>query len=247
MSFADTLPSSATASPLAPATETGALGVYQLKRLWSRTMAGRQGRFPPATMHDRHLDNLVVHAIGLGLEQTAAYLGLSRTDFRSVRALDRYDYGRHRTGTRGAHQRRGDRRRNAAREPARTRGRRGERPRANRSRSRVLGTSTATSCCTTPFRRPRARRRRRRCGSISAPVRTIRRRGIAAATTASWCNISSTRRLRRHSPLAAHPQGLCAVMGHGRSVGDHRPRRFQSARTRRISCFRARICIGMSA
>ncbi|MGC2590455.1 MAG: hypothetical protein WA425_00885, partial [Xanthobacteraceae bacterium] len=83
MSFTDTLPSPAIASPLAPATETGALGVYQLKRLWSRTMAGRQGRFPPATMHDRHLDNLVVHAIGLGLEQTAAYLGRTAPTFEA--------------------------------------------------------------------------------------------------------------------------------------------------------------------
>ena len=87
MSLTDTLPSPASpaagASPLAPATETGALGVYQLKRLWSRTMAGRQGHFPPTTMHDRHLDNLVVHAIGLGLEQTAAYLGQAAPDFET--------------------------------------------------------------------------------------------------------------------------------------------------------------------
>ena len=88
MSLTDTLPSPGIASPaiassLATATETGALGVYQLKRLWSRTMAGRQGRFPPTTLHDRHLDNLVVHAIGLGLEQTAAYLGRSAPTFEA--------------------------------------------------------------------------------------------------------------------------------------------------------------------
>ncbi|MGA9429022.1 MAG: hypothetical protein WBV65_05755, partial [Xanthobacteraceae bacterium] len=68
---------------MAPATETGALGVYQLKRLWSRAKAARQGRFPPTTMHDRHLDNLVVHAIGVGLEQTAAYLGQAAPDFET--------------------------------------------------------------------------------------------------------------------------------------------------------------------
>jgi len=88
VSLTDTLPSPGIASPaiassLATATETGALGVYQLKRLWSRTMAGRQGRFPPTTLHDRHLDNLVVHAIGLGLEQTAAYLGRSAPTFEA--------------------------------------------------------------------------------------------------------------------------------------------------------------------
>lgn len=83
MSLTDTLPSPTVASSLAPATETGALGVYQLKRLWSRTMAGRRGHFPPTIMHDRHLDNLVVHAIGVGLEQTAAYLGQAAPDFET--------------------------------------------------------------------------------------------------------------------------------------------------------------------
>ncbi len=63
------------ASPdLAPATATGALGIYQLKRLWSRAMAARLGRSAPATMHDRHLDYLVIHASGVGLEQAMQYL-----------------------------------------------------------------------------------------------------------------------------------------------------------------------------
>ncbi len=65
----------AAAPELAAATEVGALGLYQLKRLWSRSLAARQGRAPPAAMHDRHLDTLVVHASGLGLEQTVHYLG----------------------------------------------------------------------------------------------------------------------------------------------------------------------------
>ncbi len=59
---------------LAPATATGALGIYQLKRLWSRAMVARQGRSAPATMHDRHLDYLVIHASGIGLEQAMNYL-----------------------------------------------------------------------------------------------------------------------------------------------------------------------------
>ncbi len=83
MSLTDTLPAPTVASSLAPATETGALGVYQLKRMWSRTMAGRQGRFSPTTMHERHLDTLVVHAIGLGLDQTAAYLGGAAPSFEA--------------------------------------------------------------------------------------------------------------------------------------------------------------------
>jgi hypothetical protein len=65
----------ARAPELAAATEVGALGLYQLKRLWSRSLAARQGRSPPATMHDRHLDMLVIHASGLGLEQAVNYLG----------------------------------------------------------------------------------------------------------------------------------------------------------------------------
>jgi ectoine hydroxylase-related dioxygenase (phytanoyl-CoA dioxygenase family) len=72
-----------TTSELAPATETGALGVYHLKRMWSRVMAGRQRRFPPATMHERHLDKLVIHAIGLGLEQAAAHLSGAAQDFEA--------------------------------------------------------------------------------------------------------------------------------------------------------------------
>ncbi len=66
---------------LADATEVGSLGIYQLKRYWSCTMAGRQGRFLPTDQHDRHLDHLVIHATGLGLEQTASYLGANEPTF----------------------------------------------------------------------------------------------------------------------------------------------------------------------
>jgi hypothetical protein len=66
---------------LAPARETGALGICQLKRLWSRTVATRQGRAWPTTRHDRHLDHLVIHASGLGLEQTLSYLGRQAPSF----------------------------------------------------------------------------------------------------------------------------------------------------------------------
>jgi hypothetical protein len=69
------------APSLAPATETGTLGIYQLKRLWSRNMAARAGRNWPTTLHDRHLDHLVIHASGLGLEQTASFLGQEAPSF----------------------------------------------------------------------------------------------------------------------------------------------------------------------
>ena len=59
--------------PLAEPAETGALGVFQLKRLWSRKLAAMQGCAQPASLHDDHLDYLVTHAAGLGLEQIAEY------------------------------------------------------------------------------------------------------------------------------------------------------------------------------
>ena len=67
--------------PLADAIETGALGIFQLKRLWSRRLAALHGRPLPARAHDRHLDYLVVHACGLGLEQANDYLGLTAPSF----------------------------------------------------------------------------------------------------------------------------------------------------------------------
>src|ERR1700689_1943293 len=84
MTLADVAPATSLVSPvtsLAPATETGALGLYQLKRLWSRSMAARAGRYLPTTLHDRHLDHLVIHASGLGLEQTVSFLGQEAPSF----------------------------------------------------------------------------------------------------------------------------------------------------------------------
>src|SRR6201989_1882304 len=72
-----TLLESATRSvpALADTTETGALGVYHLKRLWSRMMAARAGGSGRPAQRDRQFDTLVIHALGLGLEQTLDYLG----------------------------------------------------------------------------------------------------------------------------------------------------------------------------
>lgn len=77
MSLMETVP----APQLAAAAEIGALGIRQLKRLWSRSLATRQGRAPPAGIDERHLDNLVIHACGLGLEQTYNYLGRAAPGF----------------------------------------------------------------------------------------------------------------------------------------------------------------------
>jgi hypothetical protein len=81
MTAAAKLHAAMTCPPLAAATETGALGLYQLKRLWSRSMAARHGIFFPPTVHERHLDHLVIHASGLGLEQTLGYLGTAAPSF----------------------------------------------------------------------------------------------------------------------------------------------------------------------
>jgi hypothetical protein len=79
MSIADT----SLEAELVPATETGPLGIYQLKRLWSRRMAAHRGRFHAATAHDLHLDHLVIHACGLGLEQTSRHLGQEAPSFEA--------------------------------------------------------------------------------------------------------------------------------------------------------------------
>jgi hypothetical protein len=57
---------------LADRMETGELGIYQLKRLWSRTMVARQGTAPVNS--ETQLDHLLLHAVGLGLEQATQYL-----------------------------------------------------------------------------------------------------------------------------------------------------------------------------
>jgi hypothetical protein len=65
----------AAALTLAAPDEVGALGIHRLKRYWSRTMLAQQGRPARVSMRERHLDFLVIHATGIGLEQTADYLG----------------------------------------------------------------------------------------------------------------------------------------------------------------------------
>ena len=65
--------SASAAIPLAESTATGALGVFQLKRLWSRHLAAREGRRSDAPA-EGHRDMLVIHALGLGLEPTLQFL-----------------------------------------------------------------------------------------------------------------------------------------------------------------------------
>ncbi len=58
---------------LTSSTEVGSLGVYHLKRLWSRAAASRRGG-SPGLDYDCGLDQLVIHALGLGLEQAMQFL-----------------------------------------------------------------------------------------------------------------------------------------------------------------------------
>jgi hypothetical protein len=68
------------APPLASATETGSLGVFHLKRLWSASLAQRGG-----TSVERRgegaLDALVIHALGLGLHQVFEHLHANAPTF----------------------------------------------------------------------------------------------------------------------------------------------------------------------
>src|SRR5690348_9071175 len=65
---------------LPAATETGLLGVYQLKRAWARQLARRQGRFG-SDPRDFRRDHLVFDALGIGLEQTLQHLGRTALSF----------------------------------------------------------------------------------------------------------------------------------------------------------------------
>lgn len=66
-------PLAAPSVALAASTETGALGVFQLKRLWSRAMAARRG-VPVQDGSDARLGQLVTDALGVGLHQSQQYL-----------------------------------------------------------------------------------------------------------------------------------------------------------------------------
>lgn len=72
-------PTAQTALP--DSAETGALGVRHLKRYWARMRAARRGVTPPREPMDRQHDTLIVHGLGIGLEQVAQYLASAQPDF----------------------------------------------------------------------------------------------------------------------------------------------------------------------
>lgn len=61
---------------------TGALGVMHLKRLWSSAMAQRCGHGFPRT-HEKATDQMVLNALGLGLQQTIQYLFAAAPTFET--------------------------------------------------------------------------------------------------------------------------------------------------------------------
>ena len=68
------------AEPLPAPTDTGLLGVFQLKRAWARQRARTQGHFD-ADQRDFVLDHLVFDALGIGLEQTIQFIGRHAPSF----------------------------------------------------------------------------------------------------------------------------------------------------------------------
>jgi hypothetical protein len=76
-------PPSADSLDLPPVTETGVLGVCQLKRLWARNTASRAGHRLPIDHREKHLDHLVIDALGVGLEQTMQYLFAAAPTFEA--------------------------------------------------------------------------------------------------------------------------------------------------------------------
>ena len=215
--------------PLADAAETGALGIFGLKRLWSQSLRARHGLMEAASAQQRHLDYLIIHASGLGLEQTQEYLAREAPSFE---AFERWIVAT----TGGIAPERVAR--STPLSPARTypdtfcagsptsrQARRFFPPTISHS-----GTSAAMSCCTTRCRRRHARRRRGAVGSSRRPRRRSRvlvRRSDHGIMVQYFQHpaFEANRRCRgctRRSRNSGAPPTL----------DDHRPRRFQCAGAR---------------
>lgn len=64
-------------------TETGRLGVYQLKRFWFWTLGRMAGTVPPADRQERHRNYLMIQGLGIGLEQMARFMS-GQPDFNRL-------------------------------------------------------------------------------------------------------------------------------------------------------------------
>ena len=54
-------------------TETGELGIFQLRRVWARALAARRGKCP-VNLPEQRLNHIVTDAVCVGLEQVQQYL-----------------------------------------------------------------------------------------------------------------------------------------------------------------------------
>lgn len=67
---------------LADTYETGKIGIYFLKRFWSKQLLRRNGQLAPdAHLDEWKLDTALMDALGLGIEQTIVYLYQQKPDF----------------------------------------------------------------------------------------------------------------------------------------------------------------------
>jgi hypothetical protein len=63
------------APEITPSSETGKLQVMHLKRYWNKSMLKREGKVNAGAFHEEwKMDTTLLHALGLGLEQTIQYL-----------------------------------------------------------------------------------------------------------------------------------------------------------------------------
>ncbi len=139
--------------PLPAATETGALGIYQLKRLWARTLAAQQGQAGPSDQHDRHLDYLRHPCLRAGAGADREYLSRNAPSFEEFErwivattgGVDPLRVARINAAVAGTPYPDAIARWLAEVEASA--------PVLQRRRSRPLGRRTATWCCTTPCRR----------------------------------------------------------------------------------------------
>lgn len=75
-----------TANTLPPDTDVGDLQVPHLKRCWSRWIASREGRAWGAAQAEAHRTQIVLAALGMGLEQTMHHVLNQAPDFAALEA-----------------------------------------------------------------------------------------------------------------------------------------------------------------
>jgi hypothetical protein len=66
----------------APSSESGALGIFRLKRFWAQTLPPRNGESrPPSSAGDARADNVLLAGLRLGLRETVDFLAIHAPTF----------------------------------------------------------------------------------------------------------------------------------------------------------------------